>query len=64
MAGVDLAREERLKKGDACIEQFRLILEDSTMKKIADKPSELGKTAKRLLTDIEFFTKSCAKPST
>ena len=41
-AGVDLAREERLKKGDACIEQFRVIIEDPIVRKISDKPSDVS----------------------
>jgi len=57
-AGVDLAREERLKKGDQCIEVFKQIFEDVTMKKISDKSSEVGKLAKRHLNDLEIFLKS------
>ncbi len=60
-AGVDLAREERLKKGEACLDQFNAVLQDAAMKKISDKPSELGKLAKRVMTDLEFFLRSCGK---
>ncbi len=42
MAGVDLAREERLKKGDACIDQLRVVMEDPTMRKIGNKPNEVS----------------------
>ena len=57
--GVDLAREERLKKGDACLDQFRVVFNDPIMKKIANKPGDIGKSARRLMTNLEYSLKSC-----
>ena len=60
-AGVDLAREERLKKGEACLDQFKVVTDDAVMKKISDKQTDLGKLAKRVLSDLEAFLRSCGK---
>eukprot|EP00826_Nyctotherus_ovalis_P044353 TRINITY_DN4784_c0_g1_i3.p1 TRINITY_DN4784_c0_g1~~TRINITY_DN4784_c0_g1_i3.p1 ORF type:complete len:168 (-),score=32.22 TRINITY_DN4784_c0_g1_i3:54-557(-) len=57
--GVDLAREERLKKGEACLDQFKFIFDDPVMKKISNKPSDIGKSARRLMTNLEYSLKSC-----
>ena len=42
MDGVDLAREERLKKGEECIGLFKGVSEDPTVIKISGKPNEVS----------------------
>lgn len=57
--GVDLAREERLKKGDQCLKQFKIIQEDAAMHKIAGKGNDLGKQATKVLNNLSYLLKSC-----
>jgi len=59
LGGVDLAREERLKKSDLCLKQFKLILEDAGMKKIANKQSELGTQAAKVMNSLSYLLKAC-----
>ena len=40
-AGVDLEREERLKKGELCLAEFQKIMNDPIMNKISNKPNDL-----------------------
>lgn len=43
---MDLAREERLKKGDNCIEQFKNVFEAPKFRKLCEKPTEVRKEYK------------------
>ncbi len=61
--GVDLEREERLKKGELCVQQFRSVWQSPALRHIADKKNEMGNFSRRLLTDLEFFLKSCDRTS-
>jgi len=43
--GVDLAREDRLKKCDACIEQFKLFKGCRGFKKALNREGEVGEVS-------------------
>lgn len=65
-SGVDLEREERLRKGEECIQQFRAVWESPIMKKIADKKNDVmqrflfldGKFCKEITNRFRILFKS------
>jgi hypothetical protein len=68
MKGVDLQREDRIKKCDACIEQILSIFKSSSLTKATTRKSEVrlmsnylksvSSLAKQLFSDLESFSKS------
>jgi len=40
-SGVDLEREERLKKGEICIEHFKVTMQNPAMKHLSEKKNEV-----------------------
>eukprot|EP01016_Furgasonia_blochmanni_P042843 TRINITY_DN5728_c0_g1_i2.p1 TRINITY_DN5728_c0_g1~~TRINITY_DN5728_c0_g1_i2.p1 ORF type:complete len:152 (-),score=18.75 TRINITY_DN5728_c0_g1_i2:240-695(-) len=60
MSKVDLAREERMKKYDRFVDEFKKILNVHRVRSLAVKRTdELGELAKNLIADVEFMMKRC-----
>jgi len=61
--GVDLAREERLRKADGVLEKFREISQSIGLQKACkrDNYPEISSLAKRLSAELEFFIEKCDK---
>ncbi len=53
--GVDLAREDRIKKCDACIEQFQKFMQSKGFQKALKRKGEIMELATTLHNDLGFF---------
>jgi hypothetical protein len=52
MGGVDIAREERLKKSDVCVDAFFNIFKSNGMQKALKRKGEVGELALQLHTEL------------
>lgn len=53
--GVDFSREERVKKCEACIQNFKVINDSASLEKNSKRENQTGDLAKELKRNLEMF---------